>query len=107
MKGLSVAEQMYDHLIAWVQRLFRLRPLAHQTPFEYAGEVNRAMGRQHSAVERVAAYYVMERFGGRTVADGRARQAWGQARPILWRSWLQHRVEAVKRLWRRLAPPEE
>jgi transglutaminase-like putative cysteine protease len=106
-EGLSAAEWTYEKLVIWVRRLFRLSPLAHQTPFEYAGAVGGAMGGGHPAIERVADFYVQERFGGRVAAEGEVSKTWRQAGPILWQRWVQRKVGAVRRVWRRFVVPPE
>ena len=65
------------------------------------------MGGGHPAVERVADFYVQERFGGRVVAEGEVSKTWRQAGPILWQRWVQRKVGAVKRVWRRFVVPPE
>jgi transglutaminase-like putative cysteine protease len=108
MAGLSAAEWTYDSLVTWVRRLFGLSLQAHQTPYEYAEVVNSALGREHSAADQIADYYVQERFGGKPVSDAEVKQVWSQAWPALLRRRLEQRVEAIQHLWRRLTvPPEE
>jgi len=107
MAGLSVAEWAYDSLVTWVRRLFGLTPLAHQTPYEYAGTVNSALGRQQSPADQIADYYVQERFGGKPVPDAEVKQVWSHTWPALLRRRLEQRIEAVQRLWRRLTVPPE
>jgi hypothetical protein len=107
MEGLSVAERTYEDLLTWVRYLFRLNPLAHQTPYEYSGQVGEAIHGRHPAVDRVAGYYVQERFSGRQAPDAEIQQAWSEARPVLWNRWVEQRLAALRALWRRLVPPEE
>jgi len=108
MAGYSVTEWIYGSLVSWVRRLFGLTPLAHQTPHEYAAAVNGALGRQQPAVDQIADYYVQERFGGKTVPEADVKQLWSQTRPALLRRRLEQRVEAVRRIWRRITlPPED
>jgi hypothetical protein len=108
MAGLSMTEWTYDSLVTWVRRLFGFSPLAHQTPYEYAGAVNRALGREQPAVDQIADYYVQERFGGKAVPDAQVKRAWSQTWPGLIRRRVEQRLEAIQRLWRRLTlPPED
>lgn len=107
MDGLSLSEQAYEDLVSWVRTLFRLTPFAHQTPYEYAGAVNDALGERHPAVVRVADYYVQERFSGRQAEAASVDSTWREVRPILWHHWVDLRLDRVRNLWRRLVPPED
>jgi hypothetical protein len=111
VEGLSVAERVYYDLVGWVRRLLHIGPLSHQTPYEYAGVVGQAMPAGRQAVTRIAGLYVEERFGGKMVSEQEAEAAWQEAKPALWRRWLQYigeRISAIPRklLGRPLPDPE-
>jgi hypothetical protein len=90
-----------------VRRLLRIEPLAHQTPNEYAGTVAQYAPRGREAVERIAGLYVEERFSSREVSDASAQVAWQEAWPLLWRRWLEKRVERLLRIWWKFVPPKD
>jgi hypothetical protein len=102
IEGLSVAERVYFDLVGWVRRLLRIGPLSHQTPYEYAGVVGQAMPTGREAVTRIAGLYVEERFGGKIVSDQEAEVAWQEARPALWKRWLQFVSERIRAIPRKL-----
>jgi transglutaminase-like putative cysteine protease len=102
--GLSVAERVYEDLVAWVRRLLRIEPLAHQTPNEFAGVVAQQVPKGQSAVEQIASLYVRERFSGNPVSGGDAESAWSEARSAIWRRWFSLRFDAITRFWRVLVP---
>jgi transglutaminase-like putative cysteine protease len=104
--GLSIAERVYDDLVDWVRRLLQIEPLTHQTPHEYAGVVAREVPKGHQALERIASFFVQERFGGKPVSRAPVEVAWGQIWPSLWRRWFERRTERVRRLGRRSDSPE-
>jgi hypothetical protein len=107
VEGLSAAERAYQDLVTWVRTLFRLDPLEHQTPYEYSGQVGQALQVRHPAVDRVAGYYVQERFSGRPAPDEDIERAWDEARPVIWHRWVDQRVAALRALWQKLVPPED
>jgi hypothetical protein len=107
MEGLSVAERVYEDMVSWVRRLFRIEPLAHQTPLEYASVVSQHVPKGRPAVERIAGLYVEERFGGKVISEVDAEAAWSSALPDLWRRWIERKVERVLRVWWRFVPPNE
>ena len=82
-----------------MRRLLRIEPLEHQTPHEYAGLVAANVPAGRSAMERIADYYVAERFGGKEVVDDEPDQAWEQAWPTLWRRWVEWRTEKPRAMW--------
>ena len=102
--GLSVAERVYLDLESWVGHLLRIRPLAHQTPHEYAGRVGGAVPKGSLVIQRIAVLFVEERFGARTVSGDEAQAAWREAWPALCRRWLQRSSERLKRIGRRQFP---
>jgi hypothetical protein len=102
--GLSVTERVYEDLVMWVRRLFRIEPLAHQTPNEFAGSVAQQIPKSRHAVQQIAGLYVQERFSGNPVSEEDAESAWGEARPAIWRRWFGLRFDAVRRFWRMLVP---
>jgi len=107
VEGLSAAERVYEDLVDWVRRLFRIEPLAHQTPLEYAGVVSQHVPKGQPAVERIAGLYVEERFGGKAISDVDAEAAWSSVLPDLWRRWVERKVERLLRVWWRFVPPNE
>lgn len=102
IEGLSVAERVYYDLVGWVRRLLHIGPLSHQTPYEYAGVVGQAMPAGREAVTRITGLYVEERFGGKIVPDQEAEVAWQEAKPALWRRWLQYVSERIRAIPRKL-----
>lgn len=104
--GLSVAERVYLDLENWVGHLLRIRPLAHQTPHEYAGQVGGAVPRGSLVIQRIAELFVEERFGARTVSGDEAQAAWREAWPALCRRCLQGSSH-LKRIGRRQLPDKE
>jgi hypothetical protein len=106
IEGLSVAERVYLDLVGWARRLLGVEPLAHHTPNEYAAVLTEQVPRGRGPVARIAELYVAERFGGKVVPGARAENAWQQVWPDLWRSWLERRLGALRRLWWRLVPPK-
>jgi transglutaminase-like putative cysteine protease len=107
MQGMSAAERVYEDLVDWVRMLLRIEPLAHQTPYEYAGSVGENVPEGRLAVEQIAAYYVEERFGGRPVSSDHTEAAWRQAWSALWRGWVQNRIDVVRRFWWKFVPPKD
>jgi hypothetical protein len=105
-EGLSVAERVYSDLVQWAMRLLRVRPLGHQTPHEYAGEVAGAVPKRRSEIERIADLYVQERFGGKTVRGEDVEVAWRLTWPALWRRWFERKTDWVRRVWKHLFPDE-
>ncbi|MGD8490714.1 MAG: transglutaminaseTgpA domain-containing protein [Anaerolineae bacterium] len=97
IEGLSVSERVYADLVNWVKRFLGIKPLAHQTPHEYAGAVAGAVPGGRESIERITELYVEERFGGKTVEDDEAEEAWRRAQPLLWRRWLRRLGERLGR----------
>ena len=103
---LSIVERVYEDLTGWVRHLLGIKPLAHQTPNEFAGVVAERVPKSQSAVEQIASLYVQERFSGSPVSGEDAESAWGVARPTIWRHWLAQKLDVVRRIWRFLVPPK-
>ena len=109
IEGLSVPERVYADLVNWARRLLGIQPLAHQTPHEYASTVVGDVPGGRTVIERIADLYVEERFGGKTVEDEEAEEAWRSAQPLLWRRWLGRQGERVGGLRNKLfrnPPPD-
>jgi hypothetical protein len=109
IEGLSVPERVYADLVNWVKRLLGIKPLAHQTPHEYASEVAWTVPGGRESIERIADLYVQERFGGKAVEGDKAEEAWRSAQPLLWRRWLGRlgeRVGKIRYKVLREPPPE-
>ena len=107
MQGMSAAERVYEDLVDWVRMLLKIEPLAHHTPYEYAGLVGENVPEGRRAVEQIAGYYVEERFGGRPVSSAYTELAWRQAWSALWRGWFQKRIDGVRRFWWKFVPPKD
>lgn len=105
--GLSVAERVYFDLGSWVTRLLNIRPLAHQTPVEFADSVSISVPKGRRAIEHIAELYVRERFGAKSVPAEDAELAWRETRPLLWQRWRQRVREGVLGFWKRLVPEKK
>ncbi len=106
IRGLSGVERVYEDLVDWVRHLFRIQPLAHQTPHEYAAVVAEIVPQGERAIGQIADLYVRERFGGKMVAEEEAEAAWSEARSALWRRGLSRLGEGIRARWHKLVPPE-
>lgn len=100
--GMSAVERAYDELVSWAARLFGVRPLAHQTPHEYAGAVGELVPLSRGGIGRITDLYVEERFGARGVEGDEAAQALREVRPAIWHAWLERTGDKPKRLWRKV-----
>lgn len=92
LKGLNLVERVYERLCGFARRL-GIEFQRHQTPYEYAAALITALPEGQGPVQRITDLYVMERFSGREVGEQEAEKAWRGLRPILWRRWLQRRLE--------------
>jgi hypothetical protein len=106
IEGLSVGERVYADLVSWVKRLFGITPLAHQTPHEYAGTVGQSVPRARQNIERIAGFYVQERFGNKAPTGTEADVAWYQTRHALWQRWVESRFDRIKKFWWKFVPPK-
>jgi len=104
IEGLSIAERVYQDLVEWVRRFLNITPMAHQTPYEYAGSVGSLLPQGRKAVRRIADYYVEERFGGKTVPSAEAEGAWQEAWSALWRRGILRQGSRLKNSVYRLLP---
>jgi len=95
-KGLNLVERAYEKLCRFACRL-GVEHHSHQTPHEYAAALIVALPEGHGLVRRITDLYVRERFSGREVSGEEAEKAWRGLRPILWRRWLQQRLERLQR----------
>ncbi len=93
----SAAEQLYGNLISWATRLFRLAPLDHQTPYEYAQAVARLVPGGRREIVRVADLFVGERFGGRKASAAEADLLWRRVRSALGRQWWATHTRRLRR----------
>jgi hypothetical protein len=107
IEGLSIGERVYADLVSWVRRLFGLTPLAHQTPHEYAGAVGQSVPRARQNIERIAGFYVKEKFGNKALSSAEADTAWQQTRSALWQRWIESRFDRVRKFWWKLVPPKQ
>ncbi|MBL7182851.1 MAG: transglutaminase domain-containing protein [Anaerolineae bacterium] len=96
LKGLNLVERVYERLCSFARRL-GIEFQRHQTPYEYAAALITAIPEGQSPVQRIADLYVRERFSGREVSGQEAGEAWQSLRPILWRRWLQRKLERLQR----------
>jgi transglutaminase-like putative cysteine protease len=106
IEGLTVAERVYMDLGDWVRRLLRIDQLAHQTPHEYVGFVERHVPCSRGAMQQIADSYVAERFGGKQAPPEPVELAWTEAWRALWRRWIERRLDAVRRVWWKFVPPK-
>lgn len=104
IEGLSLAELVYEDLVYWVGRLFKLSPLVHQTPNEYGAAVIGVLPAGRQPIERIVSTYVGYRFGGQDGDGEQVEQAWRVTRRVIWRRWLRRRIEKLESLPRRLLP---
>ncbi len=95
-QGLNLVERVYERLCGFAHR-FGIRFQRHQTPYEYAAALTAAVPEGQEPVQRIADLYVRERFSGREVSGEEAEEAWRSLRPILWRRWLQRKLERLQR----------
>jgi len=96
LRGLNLVERVYGRLCNFARRL-GIEHQEHQTPYEYAAALIAALPEGRDPVQRIAELYVRERFSGREVSGQEAEKAWRNLRPILWRRWLQRRLERFQR----------
>ena len=106
VEGLTVAERVYMDLVNWVRRLLQIDQLAHQTPHEYVGFVEKLVPYSHPAMQQIADSYVEERFGGKHTPPEPVELAWAETWRSLWRRWIERRVEGVRQVWWKLVPPK-
>ena len=95
-KGLNLVERAYEKLCRFARQL-GIEYRAYQTPYEYAAALMAALPEGRGLVQRITDLYVRERFSGREVNGEEAEKAWRGLRPILWRRWLQQRLEKFQR----------
>ena len=95
-KGLNLVERAYEKLCHFARRL-GIEYRAYQTPYEYAAALIAVVPEGRGLVQRITDLYVRERFSGREVREEEAQEAWRSLRPILWRRWLQRRLERFQR----------
>lgn len=103
-EGMSATERVYFDLVNWVRRLLGIRPLAHQTPHEYARSVSWLIPRGRQSIERLADAYVAERFGGKAGDPSDVETAWREVWPMLWQRWAVRLRDGAIRAWRRVVP---
>ncbi|MBM4464273.1 MAG: transglutaminase domain-containing protein [Chloroflexi bacterium] len=103
LSELNLVERVYERLCDFARRL-GIEYQRHQTPYEYAAALITVLPEGQGQVQRIADLYVRERFSGREVRkqDARRREqeaeeAWQGLRPILWRRWLQRKLERLQR----------
>ena len=95
-RGINLVERIYEQLCRFARRL-GLEYQAHQTPYEYTAGLITVLPEGRGPVQRITDLYVRERFSGREVSGEEAEEAWRGLRPILWRRWLQRRLERFQR----------
>jgi len=96
LRELNLVERVYERLCSFARRL-GIKLQQHQTPYEYAAALITAVPEGQVPVQRIADLYVRERFSGREVSGQEAGEAWQSLRPILWRRWLQRKLERLQR----------
>jgi len=96
LRGLNLVERVYERLCSFARRL-GIEFQRHQTPYEYAAALITAVPEGQGPVQRIADLYVRERFSSRQVSGEEAEEAWRGLRPILWRRWLQRKLERLQR----------
>jgi len=96
LRGLNLVERVYERLCDFARRL-GIEFQGYQTPYEYAAALITALPEGQGPVQRIADLYVRERFSGREVSGQEAGEAWRSLRPILWRRWLQRKLERLQR----------
>lgn len=95
LRGLNLVERVYERLGSFARRL-GINYQEHQTPYEYAAALITALPEGQVPVQCITDLYVRERFSGREVGGQEAEEAWRGLRPILWRRWLQRRLERLQ-----------
>jgi transglutaminase-like putative cysteine protease len=96
LRALNLVERVYERLCSFARRL-GIEFQRHQTPYEYAAALTTAVPEGQGPVQRITDLYVRERFSGREVSGQEAGEAWQSLRPVLWRHWLQRRLERFQR----------
>lgn len=96
LRGLNLVERVYERLCSFARRL-GIKFQRHQTPYEYAAALSTVIPEGHGPVQRITDLYVRERFSGKEVSGQEAGEAWQSLRPILWRSWLQLKLDKLQR----------
>jgi len=94
-RGLNLVERAYEKLCHFAHRL-GIPYRGHQTPYEYAATLMTAVPEGQGLVRRITDLYVRERFSGREVSGEEAGEAWQGLRPILWRRWLQRKLDRLQ-----------
>jgi transglutaminase-like putative cysteine protease len=96
LRALNLVERVYERLCSFARRL-GIEFQRHQTPHEYAATLITTLPEGQSPVQRITDLYVRERFSGREVSGQEAGEAWQSLRPVLWRRWLQRKLERLQR----------
>jgi hypothetical protein len=96
LRGLNLVERVYERLCGFARRI-GMKYQEHQTPYEYAAALTTAVPEGQEPVQCITDLYVRERFSGREVSGQEAEEAWRGLRPILWRRWLQGKLERFQR----------
>lgn len=94
-RELNLVERVYQKLCDFARRL-GIEFQRHQTPYEYAAALMTALPEGRGLVWRITHLYVRERFSGREASGEEAEEAWRGLRPILWRRWVQRKLEKLQ-----------
>jgi transglutaminase-like putative cysteine protease len=96
LRGLNLVERVYERLCSFARRL-GIEFQRHQTPYEHAAALSTVIPEGQGPVQCITDLYVRERFSGREVSGQEAGEAWQSLRPVLWRRWLQRKLERLQR----------
>jgi len=99
-RGLNLVERIYEQLCRFA-RWLGLEYQGHQTPYEFTAGLITVLPEGRGPVQRITDLYVRTRFSGREVNGEEAERAWRGLRPILWRRWLERRLERFQQMARR------
>jgi transglutaminase-like putative cysteine protease len=91
----------YERLLNWVQRL-GMATQTGETPYERASVLSQQIPTGSPFIRRITDIYVLYRFGPRRAVGNQEAvetelaQNWQLLQPILWRTWLQKRLDRLR-----------
>jgi transglutaminase-like putative cysteine protease len=91
----------YERLLNWVQRL-GMATQTGETPYERADVLSQQIPTGTPFIRRITDIYVLHRFaprrllGNQDTVQSELAQNWQLLQPILWRTWLQKRIDRLR-----------